>query len=74
MLLMLNPQTPTALKNEIPIANLGGQTMSQPLRETLSSQVEQQLREANDGVDPITHVDMARVRINIGTILPFRVW
>ncbi|CAG8906251.1 unnamed protein product [Penicillium egyptiacum] len=35
--------------------------MSQPLRETLSSQIEQQLREANDGIDPITHVDMSRV-------------
>ncbi|KAJ5868651.1 hypothetical protein N7534_003204 [Penicillium rubens] len=42
--------------------------MSQPLRETLSSQVEQQLREANDGVDPITHVDMARVN-NVDNVL-----
>jgi hypothetical protein len=28
MLLMLNPQAPTALKNEIPIVNLGGQMLS----------------------------------------------
>lgn len=42
--------------------------MSQPLRETLSSQTEQQLREANDGVDPITHVDMARVN-NVDNVL-----
>ncbi|KGO49885.1 Zinc finger, PHD-type [Penicillium expansum] len=42
--------------------------MSQPLRETLSSQTEQQLREANDGIDPITHVDMSRVN-NIDNVL-----
>ncbi|KAJ5823461.1 SNF2-related protein [Penicillium robsamsonii] len=42
--------------------------MSQPLRETLSSQAEQQLREANDGIDPITHVEMSRVN-NIDNVL-----
>ncbi|CAI7567823.1 unnamed protein product [Penicillium glandicola] len=42
--------------------------MSQPLRETLSSQIEQQLREANDGIDPITHVDMSRVN-NVDNVL-----
>ncbi|KAF4767916.1 hypothetical protein HAV15_002425 [Penicillium sp. str.  len=41
--------------------------MSQPLRETLSSQAEQQLREANNGIDPITHVDMSRVN-NVGNV------
>ncbi|CRL21083.1 SNF2-related [Penicillium camemberti] len=42
--------------------------MSQPLRETLSSQAEQQLREANNGIDPITHVDMSRVN-NVDNVL-----
>lgn len=42
--------------------------MSQPLRETLSSQTEQQLREANNGIDPITHVDMSRIN-NVDNVL-----
>ncbi|EKV07280.1 Chromatin remodeling complex subunit (Chd3), putative [Penicillium digitatum PHI26] len=42
--------------------------MSQPLRETLSSQTEQQLREANNGVDPIAHVDLSRVN-NVDNVL-----
>ncbi|KAJ5779623.1 Zinc finger PHD-type [Penicillium paradoxum] len=42
--------------------------MSQPLRQTLSAQAEQQLREANDGIDPITHMDMSRVN-NIDNVL-----
>ncbi|KAJ5972015.1 Zinc finger PHD-type [Penicillium vulpinum] len=42
--------------------------MSQPLRETLSSQIEQQLREANDGIDPITSVDISRVN-NVDNVL-----
>ncbi|KGO64129.1 Zinc finger, PHD-type [Penicillium italicum] len=42
--------------------------MSKPLRETLSSQTEQQLREANDGIDPITHVEMSRVN-NVDNVL-----
>ncbi|CAI7677127.1 unnamed protein product [Penicillium discolor] len=42
--------------------------MSQPLRETLSSQAEQQLREANNGIDPITHVDISRVN-NVDNVL-----
>ncbi|KAJ5567572.1 Zinc finger PHD-type [Penicillium sp. DV-2018c] len=42
--------------------------MSHPLRERLSSQAEQQMREANDGVDPITQIDMSRVN-NVGNLL-----
>ncbi|KXG53077.1 SNF2-related protein [Penicillium griseofulvum] len=42
--------------------------MSQPLRESLSPQTEQQLREANDGIDPVTHMDMSRVN-NIDNVL-----
>ncbi|KAJ5206183.1 SNF2-related protein [Penicillium cf. griseofulvum] len=42
--------------------------MSQPLRESLSPQTEQQLREANDGIDPVTHVDMSRVN-NVDNVL-----
>jgi chromodomain-helicase-DNA-binding protein 4 len=42
--------------------------MSRPLRKTLSSQAEQQLREANDGVDPITRIDMSHVN-NVGNLL-----
>ncbi|CDM37002.1 hypothetical protein CBS147339_2322 [Penicillium roqueforti] len=42
--------------------------MSQPLRETLSSQTEQHLREANGGIDPITPVDMSSVN-NVDNIL-----
>ncbi|KAJ5138485.1 Chromatin remodeling complex subunit (Chd3) [Penicillium bovifimosum] len=42
--------------------------MSHPLRKALSSQAEQQMREANDGVDPITQIDMSRVN-NVGNLL-----
>ncbi|KAJ5929542.1 hypothetical protein N7454_006492 [Penicillium verhagenii] len=35
--------------------------MSQPLRQRLTSKEEQRLRVENDGVDPITHIDMNRV-------------
>ncbi|KAJ5169695.1 SNF2-related protein [Penicillium coprophilum] len=42
--------------------------MSQPLRENLTSQTEQQLREANDGIDPITHVQISRIN-NVDNIL-----
>lgn len=42
--------------------------MSQPLRPNLSSQTEQQLREANDGIDPISHVDMSRIN-NVRNVL-----
>lgn len=42
--------------------------MSQPLRERLTSKEEQQLRVANNGVDPITPIDMARVN-NIDNVL-----
>lgn len=43
-------------------------SMSQPLRERLTSKEEQQQRVANGGTDPITRVDMARVN-NIDDVL-----
>lgn len=42
--------------------------MSKPLRKRLTPKVEQQLRQANDGKDPITPIDMTRVN-NIGNLL-----
>lgn len=42
--------------------------MSRPLRARLTSKEEQQLRVANNGVDPVTPVDMARVN-NIDNVM-----
>ncbi|KAJ6126789.1 hypothetical protein N7523_002401 [Penicillium sp. IBT 18751x] len=42
--------------------------MSQPLRQRLTAKEEQQQRVANDGVDPVTPVDMTRVN-NIDNLL-----
>ncbi|KAE8349867.1 PHD/FYVE-zinc-finger like domain-containing protein [Aspergillus coremiiformis] len=43
-----------------PVCSKKGQ-MSNPLRERLTPKQEQQLRQENDGKDPVTNVDMARV-------------
>jgi chromodomain-helicase-DNA-binding protein 4 len=43
-------------------------SMSQPLRDSYTSQEEQQLREQNGGTDPVTNVDMSRVN-NIDNVL-----
>ena len=43
-------------------------TMSQPLREPHTSQEEQQMREQNGGIDPVTNVDMSRVN-NVDNVL-----